>query len=88
MLEKKLSQKAAKNVFLYSHKYRDRKMGRTKRPKQFFQEHTRIVQRKMLRKKSSGKSVKQRFLYSHEYRDHKLRRKKTRETIFQYTLVR
>ena len=32
--------KSAKNVFLYSHEYRDQKMGGTKRTKQFFQKQT------------------------------------------------
>ena len=73
---KKIVCKKGEKRFLYSHEYRDHKMGGKKRAKQFFQEHIRIVQRKMLGKKSSGKSAKQRFLYSHEYRDHKLRRKK------------
>jgi len=35
----KPSQICAKNVFLYSHKYRDQKMGE-KSAKQFFQKHT------------------------------------------------
>ena len=37
---KKSSEKSAKNVFLYSHEYRDQKMEGTKRWKQFFQQDT------------------------------------------------
>ena len=40
MLGKKSSEKSAKNVFLYSHEYRDQKMGGKKSAKQFFQKHT------------------------------------------------
>ena len=40
MLGKKSSQKSAKNLFLYSHEYRDQKMGGKKHAKQSFQKHT------------------------------------------------
>jgi len=36
---KKSSQKSAKKRFLYSHEYRDKKMGGKKSAKQFFQKH-------------------------------------------------
>ena len=64
MLGKKSLETSAKQRFLYSHEYRDKKMG-GKTGKQFFQKHT-IVRRKMLEKKSSEKNAKQRFLNSHE----------------------
>jgi len=38
MFGKKSSEKSAKNLFSYSHEYRDQKMGATKRAKQFFKE--------------------------------------------------
>ena len=50
MLGKKLSEKIAKKVFLYSHEYRDQKMGGTKRAKQFFQKHTNSMSKKCLEK--------------------------------------
>ena len=43
---KNSSEKRAKNVFLYSHEYRDQKMGGTKRAKQFFQKHTNSASKK------------------------------------------
>ena len=46
MLGKKSLEKSAKNVFLYSHEYRDQKMGGTKRAKQFFQKHTNSASKK------------------------------------------
>ena len=50
MFGKKSSEKSAKNVFLYSHEYRDQKMGGTKRAKQFFQKHTNSSSKKWLGK--------------------------------------
>ena len=43
---KKSSEKSAKNVFLYSHEYRDPKMWGKKRAKQFFQKHTNSASKK------------------------------------------
>ena len=37
---KKSLEKSAKTRFLYSHEYRDQKMGGEERAKQFFQKHT------------------------------------------------
>ena len=37
---KKSLEKSAKTRFLYSHEYRDQKMGGKERAKQFFQKHT------------------------------------------------
>ena len=39
ILRKKSSEKSARNIFLYSHEYRDQKMAGKKRAKQFFQKH-------------------------------------------------
>ena len=57
---KKSSEKSAKNVFLYSHEYRDQKIGGTKRAKQFFQKYT-ISARKKCLEKNSRKKVRKRF---------------------------
>jgi len=64
-----------KNVFLYSHEYRDQKLER-KKAQNNFSRNTRMVRAKMLRKKSSPKRTKIRFLYLHEYRDEKIGGKK------------
>ena len=80
MLGKKSSEKSAKNIFLYSHEYRDQKMGGTKRAKQFFQKHTNSANKKCLGKKLRKKVRKTFFLYSHKYRY-----QKTRETIYPET---
>ena len=60
MLGKKSSEKSAKNVFLYSHEYRDQKMGITQRSKQFFQQETNSA-RKKVGKKIVGKKCEKRF---------------------------
>ena len=60
MLGKKSSEKSAKNVFLYSHEYRDQKMGEKTRETNF-PEKTRIVREKMFGKKSSENSAKNVF---------------------------
>ena len=57
---KKSSEKSAKNVFLYSHEYRDQNIGGTKRAKQFFQQDTNSAS-KYVGKKSSKKSAKNVF---------------------------
>ena len=59
MLGKNRRQKSAKNVFLYSHKNRDQKMGGEKRAKQFFQKHTNSARKNG--KKIVGKSAKNVF---------------------------
>ena len=85
MLGKKSSEKSAKNVFLYSHEYRELKMGR-KYARNDFSRNTRIVRAKNVGKKIVGKKCeKPFFLYSHEYRDQKIWGKKTRETILPET---
>ena len=47
---KQIVGKNAKSVFLYSHEYRDQKMGGTKRAKQFFQKHINSASKKCLGK--------------------------------------
>ena len=71
MLGKNRLKKVRKHVFLYSHEYRDQKIGE-KRARKNFSSNTRIERAKKLRKKSSQKSAKTRFLYSHKYHDQKL----------------
>ena len=61
---KKSSEKSAKNVFLYSHEYRDEKMGGTKRPKQFFQKHTNSASKKCW-EKNCRKTLRKTFFYIH-----------------------
>ena len=63
MLGKKSSEKSAKIVFLYSHEYRDQKMGEKKR-ETIFPGKTLIVRAKMLGKKSSERSEKNIYFYS------------------------
>ena len=64
MFGKKSSEKSAKNVFLYSHEYRDQKMGATKRAKQFFQKHTNSARKKCWGK-NRRKKVRKTFFYIH-----------------------
>ena len=80
MLRKNSSEKSAKNVFLYSHEYRDQKIGGTKREILFLQKHTISASKKCL-EKNRHKKVRKHFLYSHEFRDQKMGEKK-RGTIF------
>ena len=63
MLGKKSSQKSAKTRILYSHEYRDQKMG-GKKGRNNFSRKTRIVPAKNVGKKSSQKIAKTRFAYS------------------------
>ena len=81
--EKKSTQKREKKRFLYTHEYRDKKLGGKKRAKEFFQKHTNRA-KIIVGKKSSQKSEKTIF-YSQEYRDQEICGKKTRETIFPET---
>ena len=80
MLGKKSSEKSAKNVFLYSHEYRDQKMGWKKRAKQFFQTHTNSASKKW--EKIVRKKCEKRFLYSHKYRYQKMGEKKHAKQFF------
>ena len=81
MFGKKSSEKSAKNVFLYSHVYRDQKLGGTKRPKQFFQKHS-ISARKKYFEKNRRKKVRKTFFYIHTNIVTKKWGNETRETIF------
>ena len=86
MLGKKSSEKCAINVFLYSHEYRDQKMGGEKRAK-LYSRNTLIVRAKNVGKKSSEKSTKNVFLHSHEYRDQKMGGKNARNYFSRNTLL-
>ena len=61
MLRKKSLQKRAKKRFLYSHEYRDEKIGGLN-ARNNFSRNTRMVKAKMLGKKSS-KNVRKSFIY-------------------------
>ena len=63
-VRKKIFEKMRNNVFLYSHEYRDQKMGGKKRAKQFFQKHTNIAW-KNVGKKNRRKKVRNNFFYIH-----------------------
>jgi len=80
MWGKKSSEKSAKKRFLYSHKYRDQKMGGKNRAKHFFQKHTNTAS-KICWEKIVGKKYEKTFLYSHEYRDQKMEKKNPRNNI-------
>ena len=64
MLEKKSSGKSAKNVFLYSHEYRDQKIGGSKRAKQFFQKHKNSANKKCWEKNRRKKVRKTFFIFT------------------------
>jgi len=59
---KKSSEKSAKNVSLYSHEYRDQKIGGTKRAKQLFRKHTNSASKKCW-EKNRRKKVRKMFFY-------------------------
>ena len=79
------SEKSAKNVFLYSHEYRDQKMG-GKNARNNFSRNTNSSSKKCWEKNRRKKVRKKFFLYSHEYRELKMG-EKTRETIFPETRI-
>ena len=64
MLGKKSSEKSAKNVFLYSHEYRDQKMWGKKRAKHFFQKHTNSASKKCWEKNRRKKVRKTFFIFT------------------------
>ena len=64
MLGKKSSEKSAKNVFLYSHEYRDQKMGGKKLAKQFFQKLTNSASKKIWGKNVGKKCEKRFFIFT------------------------
>ena len=84
MLGKKSSEKSAKIVFLYSHEYRDQKMGGKKNAIQFFRKDTNSASKKCWAK-NCRKEVRKTFFLFIEYRDQKMGGEKTRETIFPET---
>ena len=85
ILKKNCRKEVRKNVFLYSHEYRDQKMGLWwKNAKNNFSRNTRIVRAKNVGKKV-GKKCEKRFLYSYEYPEQKMVGKRTREIIFPET---
>ena len=82
MLGKKSSEKSSKNVFLYSHKYRDQKMG-GQNERNNFSRNTNSASKKLWEKITSEKIAKKRFIYSHEYLDQKMGGKKRPKQFFQ-----
>ena len=84
MFGKKSSEKSAKIVFLYSHEYRDEKMGEEKSTKQFFQKHTNTAGKKCW-EKNRRKKVRKRFFYIHTNIVTKKWGGKTREIILPET---
>ena len=85
MFGKKSSEKSAKNVFLYSHEYRDQKMGGTKRAIQFFQKHTNSASKKCWEKNRQKKVRKTFFIFTQISLPKNGGGGKTRETIFPET---
>ena len=80
MLGKKIVGKNCEKLFLYSHEYRDQKMGGTKRAKQFFQKHTNSASKKCLGK-NRQKREKNGFVNSHKYRYQKMGGKNARHNF-------
>jgi len=72
-------EKSAKTRFLYSHEYRDQKMG-GKNARNNFSRNTRILREKYVGEKIVGKKCEDTFFKSHECRD--LKWGKTCETKF------
>jgi len=64
MLGKKSSEKSAKKVFLYTHQYRDQKMGGGEKRETIFPETTDSASKKMLGK-NRRKKVRKSFFYIH-----------------------
>ena len=84
MLGRKSSEKSAKNVFLYSHEYRDQKMGGKKLAKQFFEKHTNSASKKCWGQ-NRRKKVRKSFFYIHTNTVTKKWGGKKSETIFPET---
>ena len=84
MFGKKSLENSAKNVFLYSHEYRDQKMGGKKFAKQFFQKQKNSASKKCWGK-NRRKKVRKTFFYIHTNIVTKKWGNKTRETIFPET---
>ena len=81
MLGKKSSQYGAKRVFLYSHEFRDQKMGGKTR-ETIFPEKTPIVPAKNVGKKIVSKKVRKHVFYIHTNIVTKNGGKKKGEKIF------
>ena len=83
MLGKNRRKKVRKKFFLYSHEYRDQKMG-GKNARNKFYRNTRIVRAKNVGEKIVGKKLEKNFFYIHTNIVTK-KGGKTRETIFPET---
>ena len=81
MLVKKSSEKSAKNVFLYSHEYRELKMEE-KNARNNFSRNMRIVRTNNVVKKNCRKKLRKTFFYIHTNTVTKKWGGKKRETIF------
>ena len=62
-IKKKIVGKRCEKRFLYSHEYRDQKMGGTKRSKQFFQQDTNSASKKCWEKIVGNKCEKRFFIF-------------------------
>ena len=82
MLGKKSSEKSAKKLFLYSHEYRELKMGGKKLAKQFFQKHTNSASKKFW-EKNRRKKVRKSFFYIHSNIVNKIWGEKRAKQFFQ-----
>ena len=79
-----MSEKTGKNVFLYSHEYRDQKMWDKKLTKKFFQKQKNCASKKCWGK-NRRKKVRKTFFYIHTNIVKKKWGGKMRETIFPET---
>ena len=84
MLGKNRRKKVRKTFFLYSHEYRDQKIGGTKCARQFFQKHTNSARKKCWGK-NRLKEVRKTYFYIHTNIVTKKWGEKTCETIFPET---
>ena len=78
MFGKKSSENSAKNVFLYSYEYHDKKMGGIKRANNFVKKHKNSASKKCWGK-NRRKKCEKRFLYSHKYRYQKMGGKRAKQ---------
>jgi len=86
IFRKKSSEKIAKSVFLYSHEYRDQKVGE-QNARNNFSRNTLIVRAKNVGKKFVGGKCEKRFFNIHTNIVTKKWGGETRETIFPETQV-
>ena len=80
---KQIVKKSAKTLFLYSHEFRDQKMGE-KSAKHFFHKHTNSASKKCWEKNRLN-TVRKQVFYIHTNFVTKKWGEKTRETIFPET---